>query len=109
MIKEAILILSAVVSTSLVMAVAGAVVGEMLRFISRRITSPRISWLFGNLSPEEGFGLGLLMATLLVAGAYSAASGGVVGYGSAWFRYAAGAAIAFVIFCLITRNKRMKA
>lgn len=109
MIKEAILVLSAVVSTSLVMAVAGAVVGEMLRFISRRITSQRLGWLFGNLSPEEGFGLGLLIATFLVAGAYSAASGGVIGYGSAWFRYAAGAAIAFVIFCFITRNKRMKA
>lgn len=108
MIKEAILILGVVISTSLVMAVAGAVVGEILRFMSRRITSQRFGWLFGNLAPEEGFGLGLMVATFLVAGANSAASGGLVDYGSAWFKYAAGAAIAFIVYCFVTRNKRVK-
>jgi hypothetical protein len=87
------------------MAIAGAVVGESLRFLSRRLGSPRFGWLFGNLSQGEGFGLGMLLSTFVVAGVYSAISGGTVDYGTAWFKYAIGAALAFAAFGIVSGRR----
>lgn len=104
-IQEIVRILSIAIGAAVVMGIAGAIVGELLRFISRRVTSPRFGWLLGNLSQGEGFGLGLLISTFLAAGAYFAISGGAMGYGDAWFRYAIGAALAFAAFGLISSRR----
>lgn len=104
-IQEAIRILGVVVGAAVVMGIAGAIVGELLKHMSRRVNSQRFGWLVGNLSQGEGFGLGLLVSTFVVAGAYFAISGGTVGYGAAWFRYAIGAALAFAAFGLISGRR----
>ncbi len=92
-----------IVGAAVVVGIAGAVVGEILRFISRRMEG---SWLFGNLTLGEGFGLGLVVATFIVAGAYSAFSGGEIPFGSAWFRYAAGAVVAFAAYGIVASRRR---
>ena len=69
------------------MAVAGVIVGEILHLLSGRISNPRSAWLIGDLTRGEGFGLGLLLATFIVAGAYGTNSGGSIDYGAAWVRY----------------------
>jgi hypothetical protein len=104
-IQETVRILGVAVSAAVVVGIAGAIIGELLRFLSRRVTSQRFGWLFGNLSQGEGFGLGLLISTFVVAGGYFAISGGAIGYGDAWLRYAAGAALAFAAFG-IASNRR---
>jgi hypothetical protein len=105
MVQETIRILGIVVSAAVVMGIAGAILGELLRFLSRRVSMPRLGWLLGNLSQGEGFGLGLLISTFIVAGVFSAISGGSVDYGSAWFRYAIGAALAFAAFGLVSGRR----
>ena len=105
MVQETIRILGIVVSAAVVMGIAGAILGELLRFLSRRVSMPRLDWLLGNLSQGEGFGLGLLISTFIVAGVFSAISGGAVDYGSAWFRYAIGAALALAAFGLVSGRR----
>ena len=103
--QETIRILSVVIGATIVMGISGAIVGELLRFVSRRVTGPSLGWLFGKLSLGEGFGLGLLISTFLVAGAYFVLSGGTIGYGDAWFRYAIGAALAFAAFGIVSSRR----
>lgn len=105
MVQQAIAFLAWVASAAIVMAVAGTIVGEILRFVSGRIMSPRSAWLVGSLTRGEGFGLGLLFATFIVAIAYSAISGGAIGYGAAWFRYTVGAAVAFAVYGLVASRR----
>jgi hypothetical protein len=101
MVQQTIAFLAWVASAAIVMAVAGTIVGEILKFLSSQVTSPRSAWLIGNLTRGEGFGLGLLLATVIVAGAYAAISGGEIGYGAAWIRYTVGAAVAFAAYGLV--------
>ena len=75
MVQHTIAFLAWVASATIVMAVAGLIVGEILRFLSGRISNPRSAWLIGDLTRGEGFGLGLLFATFIVAGAYAAIVG----------------------------------
>jgi hypothetical protein len=105
MLEQIFEILAWIVGAAVVVGVAGAVAGEALRFVSRRITNPKIAWLCGNLSLGEGFGLGLLVASFVVAGAYTAAGGGVIDYGYAWFRYAIGAAVAFAAYGIVALRR----
>lgn len=105
MVQQTIAALAWVISAAVVMAVAGTIVGEILKFISVRVTSPRFAWLFGKLTMGEAFGLGLLLATFIVAIAYSAISGGTVGYGAAWFHYAIGAAVAFAAYGVVASRR----
>jgi hypothetical protein len=105
MVQQTIAFLAWVASAAIVMAVAGIIVGEILKFLSGRVTSPRFAWLIGNLTLGEGFGLGLLFATFIVAGAYTAISGGAIDYGAAWLRYMIGAAVAFAIYGLVASRR----
>jgi hypothetical protein len=105
MFQQIFAILASVIGAAVVVGVAGAIVGEALRFISRRVTNPRIAWLCGNLSLGEGFGLGLLAASFIVAGAYVAASGGGAEYGYAWLRYLVGAAVAFAAYGIVASRR----
>ena len=105
MIQETIRILSVAIGAAVVVGIAGAIIGELLRFLSRRVTGPSLGWLFGKLSLGEGFGLGLLISTFVVAGAYFAISGGAISYGDAWLRYAVGAALAFAAFGIVSSRK----
>jgi hypothetical protein len=104
MLQQGLAILAWVVGAAVVVGVAGAIVGEALRFVSRRITSPRVAWLCGNLSLDEGFGLGLLAASFIVAGAY-ALVGSEIDLGYAWFRYAVGAAVAFAAYGIVASRR----
>ena len=108
MFQQILAILASVVAAAVVVGVAGAIVGEVLRFISRRVSNPKIAWLCGNLSLGEGFGLGILVASFIVAGAYAAISGGAVDYGSAWFRYAIGGAIAFAAYGAVASRRSVR-
>ena len=105
MVQQTIAFLAWVASAAIVMAVAGGIVGEVLKFLSSRVTSPRFAWLVGNLTRGEGFGLELLLATFIVAAAYTAISGGAIDYGAAWFRYMIGAAVAFAVYGLVASRK----
>ena len=105
MVQQTIAFFAWVASAAIVMAVAGVVVGEVLRFLSGRISSPHSAWLIGNLTRGEGFGLGLLLATFIVAAAYTAISGGSIDYGAAWFRYTIGAAVAFAAYGLVASRR----
>jgi hypothetical protein len=105
MVQQILAVLAWVGSAAIVMAVAGAIVGEILRFLSAGVTSPRLAWLFGSLTRGEGFGLGLLIATFIVAAAYAAISGGAIDYGSAWIRYTIGAAVAFAGYGLVASRR----
>jgi len=104
-IQETVRILGVAVGAAVVMGIAGAIIGELLRFFSRRVASERFGWLVGNLSLGEGFGLGLLISTFVVAAAYVAIGGGATGYGDAWLRYAVGAVLAFAAFGLVSSRK----
>ena len=105
MVQQTITFLAWVASAAIVMAVAGVIVGEILRFLSGRITSPHSAWLVGNLTRGEGFGLGMLLGTFIVAGAYTAISGGAIDYGAAWFRYTVGAAVAFALYGVVASRR----
>lgn len=105
MLQQVLAILAWIVGAAVVVGVAGAIVGEALRFISRRVTNPKIAWLCGNLSLGEGFGLGLLVASFVVAGAYAAAAGEGIDYGDAWFRYAIGGAVAFAAYGIVASRR----
>ncbi|MBN9251725.1 MAG: hypothetical protein BGO03_10350 [Mesorhizobium sp. 61-13] len=105
MLQQIFEFLAWVVGAAVVVGVAGAIVGEALRFISRRVTNPKIAWLCGNLSLGEGFGLGLVVASFIVAGAYAAAGGDGVDYGYAWFRYAIGGALAFAAYGIVASRR----
>jgi hypothetical protein len=105
MLQQLLAILAWIAGAAVVVGIAGAIVGEFLRFLSRRITSARIAWLCGNLTLGEGFGLGLLVVSFIVAGAYVAISGGLIDYGSAWIRYAVGAAVAFAAYGVVASRR----
>ena len=105
MVQQILAALAWVVSAAVVTGIAGAIIGEILRLLSRRITGPRFAWLLSNLTLGEGFGFGLLIASFLVAGAYSAMSGGAIEYGHAWFRYIVGAAVAFGVYGIVTSRR----
>jgi hypothetical protein len=105
MVQQTIAFLAWVASATIVMAVAGVIIGEILRFLSGRISNPRSAWLIGDLTRGEGFGLGLLLATFIVAGAYTAISGGSIDYSDAWFRYTIGAAVAFAAYGLVASRR----
>lgn len=105
MVQQTIAFLAWVASATIVMAVAGIIVGEILKFLSSRVTSQRSAWLVGNLTMGEGFGLGLVVATFIVAGAYTAMSGGAIDYGTAWLRYVIGAAVAFAAYGIVASRR----
>lgn len=105
MLQQILAVLAWVAGAAVVVGIAGAIVGEVLRFLSRRIRSPRVAWLCGDLSLGEGFGLGLLVASFIVAGAYVAMSGGLVDYGSAWIRYLIGAAVAYAAYGVVASRR----
>jgi hypothetical protein len=105
MLQQILAALGWVVSAAVVAGLAGAIIGEVLKFVSRRVADTRLGWLFGDLGFGEAFGLGLLIATFVVAGAYSAISGGAVPYGSAWFRYAIGAGVAFAAYGVVASRR----
>ncbi len=105
MLEQILAPLLSILSAAVVVGVAGAIIGEILRFLSRRVINPRRAWLWGSLSFGEGFGFGLLIASLLVAVAYGTISGGEISYGSAWLRYAIGAAIAFAAYGIVAARR----
>ncbi|MDW6024175.1 hypothetical protein SAZ10_20715 [Mesorhizobium sp. BAC0120] len=90
--------------TAVVMAIAGAVAGQLLRTLSRRVSDERVAWLLGDLSAAEAFGMGLVLMTVLVAAFDTWLGAASMGY--AWFKYAVGAAIAFWTFLLVSRRTR---
>ncbi len=105
MLQQILAALGWVVSAAVVAGLAGAIIGEVLKVISRRLVHTRLGWLFGDLGFGEAFGLGLLVATFVVAGVYSIISGGAIPYGSAWFRYAIGAAVAFAAYGVVASRR----
>jgi hypothetical protein len=105
MVQQTLAFLAWIVSAAIVMAVAGTIVGEILRFISGRVKGDRLAWLVGDLSRGEAFGLGLLLATFVVAGAYTAMSGGTADYGGAWIHYTVGAAVAFAVYAIVASRR----
>jgi hypothetical protein len=103
MFLEILSFLGGIAGTAVVMAIAGAVAGQLLRTLSRRVTDERVAWLLGDLSAAEAFGMGLVLMTVLIA-AFDAWVGAGSGY--AWFKCAVGAAIAFWTFLLVSRRTR---
>ncbi|TPL00609.1 MULTISPECIES: hypothetical protein [unclassified Mesorhizobium] len=98
--------LGGIASAAAVIAFAGAIAGNLLRSLSRRVTSRRLGWLLGDLSAAEAFGIGLLLMTFVVAAMHGWIGSSAIG--PAWFRYATGAGVAFCVFLMATRSKQRK-
>lgn len=106
MFLEILRFVGGIASTAIAMAVTGAITGQLLRTLSRRVTSERLAWLLGDLSAAEAFGIGLVLMTLVASALHSWVGAGSMGY--AWFRYAVGASVAFYAFFLVFQRNRKR-